>query len=154
MSDQPAAAPGLKLLLVEDSPRLQAILAESVQAVPGLELAGVAATAADAMIAFASHGPDVVILDLVLRAGSGLDVLREIKQRAPACQVLVFTGYDMEPCRTRCLAAGADHFFSKNRQHRELMHHLHHLSAGANPCDREPAHTAPGLGSQNKNTHV
>ena len=110
---------------------MQEILTESLQTVPGLELAGVVATATDALAALESHRPDVVILDLALRAGTGLDVLHGIKQRAPACRVLVFTSYDEEPYRTRCLAAGADHFFSKNRQRRELMQLLHNLGGDA-----------------------
>lgn len=110
---------------------MQEILTESLQTVPGLELVGAVATATDALAALESHRPDVVILDLALRAGTGLDVLHGIKQRAPACRVLVFTGYDAEPYRTRCLAAGADYFFSKNRQHRELIQQLHNFGGDA-----------------------
>ena len=106
---------------------MQEILVRSVQAVPGLEVAGVAETAAEALAAFELHHPDAVILDLVLREGSGLDVLRAIKVRAPKCGVLVFTGYDAEPYRARCLAAGADRFLSKHRQFPELLEHLRAL---------------------------
>ena len=122
---------------------MQEILTESLQTVPGLELAGVAETATEALAAFESHRPDVVILDLVLRVGSGLDVLHEIKQRAPACRVLVFTGYDEEPFRTRCLAEGADYFFSKNRQHRELIQELHNLGGDALAVTGRPADAGP-----------
>jgi len=137
----PRPAPGqpLKLLLVEDSRYMQEVLTEALRSLPRLDLAGVAETATDACAAFELHRPDVVVLDLVLRGSSGLDVLHEIKQRAPACRVVVFTGYDSEPYRTRCLAAGADHFFSKNRQHRDLLQHLHDCGAepatGAGPAD-------------------
>jgi DNA-binding NarL/FixJ family response regulator len=113
-------------------------LTQSVHAVPGLELVAVAETAADAMAAFESHHPDVVILDLVLRVGSGLDVLRAIKQHTPACRVLVFSGHDKEPFRSRCLAAGADHFFSKIRQHRELIQQLHHLTGAITAVHARP----------------
>ena len=128
----PRPTPGkrLKLLLVEDSRHMQEVLTDAVRSMSRLELAGVAETATDARAAFELHRPDVVVLDLVLRASSGLDVLHEIKQRAPACHVVVFTGYDAEPYRNRCLAAGADHFFSKNRQHRELLRHLQDYDAG------------------------
>jgi DNA-binding NarL/FixJ family response regulator len=103
---------------------MREILTESLASLPGLEIAGVAETAPDAIAAFESHRPDIVILDLALRVGTGLDVLREIKQRAPACRVLVFTGHDQESYRQHCLGAGADFFFSKNRQHRELIQQL------------------------------
>lgn len=48
---------------------MQEILTESLQTVPGLELAGVAETATEALAAFESHRPDVVILDLALPGG-------------------------------------------------------------------------------------
>jgi DNA-binding NarL/FixJ family response regulator len=133
----------LKTLIVEDSARVIEVLITAVLAVPGLELMAVADTAADALTSFVLHGPDLVILDLVLRAGSGLDVLREIKQRSPGCRVLVFTAYDDEPYRTRCLAAGAGHFFSKNRQYRDLIQMLHDLSAAAAAAGPGPANDPP-----------
>lgn len=122
---------------------MQEILTESLQTVPGLELAGVAETATEALAAFESHRPDVVILDLVLRAGTGLDVLHGIKQRAPACRVLVFTGHDAEPYRTRCLAAGADYFFSKNWQLRELIQQLRNFGGAAPAATNRPAGAVP-----------
>ena len=117
---------------------MQEILNWSVQAAPGLELAAVVDTTTDALTAFDRSSPDVVILDLALREGNGLDVLREIKRRAPACRVLVFTTHDTEPYRTRCLAAGADYFFSKNKQHRELIQVLQALGATTSGPDTQP----------------
>ena len=122
---------------------MQEILTESFQTVSGVELVGVAETATDALAAFELHRPDVVILDLVLRAGTGLDVLHGIKQRAPACRVLVFTAHDEEPYRTRCLAAGADYFFSKNHQHRALIQELHNLGGDAPAPTGRPADARP-----------
>lgn len=125
---RPPHGPRLKLLVVEDSLPLREVLAQSVRAVPGLELVGAVGTAPEAMAAFELHQPDAVILDLALRAGSGLDVLRGIKQQRPACRVLIFSGHDQEPVRARCRAAGADYFFSKTRQQRELLQQLHRLA--------------------------
>jgi DNA-binding NarL/FixJ family response regulator len=118
-----------------------------LQSVTGLDLAGVVATAADALAAFELHRPDGVILDLVLRAGTGLDALHGIKQRASACRVLVFTTHDEEPYRIRCLAAGTDHFFSKSRQHQAQIQELHNLGGDApaatgRPADADPSDSA------------
>jgi DNA-binding NarL/FixJ family response regulator len=117
----------LKILLVEDSLGILRILTELIETVPTLELVAVADTAVSALHAFRLHRPDVVILDLALREGHGLEVLREIKQHAPGCRVLIFTAHDAEPYRSRCLTAGADLFFSKHREHRELVRHLRQL---------------------------
>ena len=122
-------------------------LTQSVRAVPGLELVDAVATAADAIAAFEAHHPDVVILDLILRVGSGLDVLRAIKQHTPACRVLVFSGHDKAPFRSRCLAAGADHFFSKIRQHRELIQELHNLAGDATAAHVRPEGENPSSAS-------
>ena len=112
----------------------------SLQTVPGMEVAGIAETVAEAIAAFEAHRPDVVILDLSLRIGSGFDVLRAIKQHTPACRVLVFTGHDQESYRQHCLGAGADFFFSKNRQFEELLQQLHAFSREAPPAAGCPTH--------------
>lgn len=90
-----------------------------------IQLVGVAATSAEAIRCFEETRPELVIIDLVLREGSGFEVLNHIRARKSACRVLVFTSHDGEPFRSRCLQAGADAFYSKSRQHRELVEVLH-----------------------------
>lgn len=121
---------------------MQETLTRTLQTVPGLESAGVAWTAAGGIAAFESRRPDVVILDLVLQAGSGFEVLLRIKEHTPACQVLVFTGHDEDSFRKRCLAAGADYFLSKNRDHGELLHVLRNIRAHAAPPPAPSANDA------------
>ncbi len=112
---------------------MQEILSEYVRATPGLELAEITDTQEDALAAAERQGPALVILDLILRVGKGLDVLREIKSRVPGCRVLVFTGHDAEQYRARCLAEGADHFLSKNRDPAELIQLLRQIGNGSVP---------------------
>jgi two-component system nitrate/nitrite response regulator NarP len=119
--------------LVEDAPAMQRVLIQVIETLPRLELIGVADSATAAIADFVRHAPDVIVLDLVLRASNGFEVLRTVKQRMPSCQVLVFTSHDVEPYRVHCRAEGADHFFSKTRQHRELVEHLRIL--GEEPPD-------------------
>jgi DNA-binding NarL/FixJ family response regulator len=134
----------LKTIVVEDSTRMQQIVADSVEAIPGLQLVAVVDNASDAVVAIEGNGPDVVILDLVLRAGRGIDVLKELRLRAPNCHAIVFTAYDDEQYRERSMSAGAERFFSKNRQHRELIQCLRdlgeeaHVSFWDNPPDQAP----------------
>ena len=112
---------------------MREVLAEILRAEPGVELVGAAETAQEAIAAFETHRPEVVILDFYLRGSSGLEVLDAIKRRAPACQVVMFTSHDADAYREHCLAAGADHFFSKTRQDRELIQFLRTLG-GAKPA--------------------
>ena len=130
LNTTPVQTRHLKVLLVEDAPIMQKVLGDHLQAISALKLVGVAETAADSITAFELHQPDVVILDLALREGSGLDVLREIKQRAPACRVLIFTSHDTASFRSRSAAEGADAFFSKSRQFPQLLELLRCFAGG------------------------
>ncbi len=118
-----------RILLVEDSRPMQETLTAILSGMDHLQLVSIAETASEAVDHFNKLQPHAVILDLGLREGTGFDVLYAIKGRRPDCRVLVFTSYDAEPYRLRCLAAGADHFFSKNRQHSELLQELSQFSA-------------------------
>ena len=55
--------------------------------------------------------PEMVILDVQLPDGSGLDLLGTIKQERPNTRVLMFSNYALY--RKRCVAEGADDFFDK-----------------------------------------
>lgn len=100
---------------------MQRIISDAVFGVPELELASVVDTAEAALDALLATKPGLVILDLVLRVGSGLEVLKTLKQCSPLSRVIVFTAYDGDQYRTRCLAAGAEHFLSKTRQYPDLV---------------------------------
>jgi DNA-binding NarL/FixJ family response regulator len=128
-----------KTIIVEDSRRMQEILADSVRELPGLQLMAVAESAEEALASFELHHPDLVTLDLVLKGSNGLEVLHEIKRLEPGCRVLVFTAYDDDQYRARSLAAGAYRFFSKAKQHAELIQTLREIGGGPRPTkDEEP----------------
>jgi two-component system NarL family response regulator len=142
-NDTPVPNRCLKVLVVEDAPIMQKVLGEHLGAIPALELVGVVETVADSIAAFQRLHPDVVILDLALRQGSGLDVLPEIRRRAPACRVLIFTSHDTASFRSRCAAAGADAFFSKIWQFPRLIELLHFLAGGDRPDPAGPTGDFP-----------
>ncbi len=108
---------------------MQATLTALLCRMNHLKLVGVEETALDAIGNLSSHDPDLVILDLELRQGTGLDVLSAINARRQKCRVLVFTSHDTKPIRTRCLKAGADRFFSKARGCGELLEELLRFTA-------------------------
>lgn len=103
----------MKLLIVEDSrpvsERLRAILA----CLPGVQ-AEVAGDVRQGTARFRELKPEMVILDVLLPDGSGLDLLGVIKQEQPATRVLMFSNYTLY--RKRCVAEGADYFFDKTME--------------------------------------
>lgn len=107
--------PALRVLLVEDSPLVQSHLVDLVESVPGLELIATAETAWGAIASTRHLEPDVVILDVLLRAGSALDVLRAITVGGSRCAVIVYTDDDTDLFRCYCCTAGVDWFLSRPR---------------------------------------
>jgi DNA-binding NarL/FixJ family response regulator len=109
------------VLVVDDSilvrRRLVALLHD---AAPGTLVVD-AADPEEGIEAFHRWRPDVVVLDLSMPGGSGLDVLREIRKVTPPRMVIVFTNHSEEPYRRRCLEGGADLFLDKSKDLRRLV---------------------------------
>lgn len=113
-----AAAPqALRVLVVEDLPRVRALLCELIEETPALKVAAVAETEDEALAQFDSTQPDAVVVDLNLRSGTGLGVIQGIRRKAPNAPplVIVLTNHALPVLETACLQAGADHFLDKSR---------------------------------------
>lgn len=117
MSERQAAA----ILVVEDSPRnlalVQAILARRPYRV------AVATTLAEARSQVSDSAPDLILLDIRLPDGNGLDLVRELKAD-PAHQgikVLVVTASVLPADRAAVVAAGCDSFIAKPLHPAELL---------------------------------
>lgn len=110
----------MKLYLVENSNYLRERLARLVSQRSGVQVVGSASTARQAVQEIQQLAPDVVLLDIRLDQGTGLDVLKKIKTRAPSPAVIVLTNYAYPQYRAIYLAHGADYFFDKSAE-LELM---------------------------------
>ena len=106
----------LRVALVDDSERIRARVAEMVAEIANAEIAFAADTEGDAVRLLAQKEWDVLILDLQLRIGPGLGVLKAMQGlRRDGRLALVFTNYAFRQYRDRAIALGADHFFDKAR---------------------------------------
>jgi CheY-like chemotaxis protein len=114
----------LRILLVEDSARLQSRLTELLTLSGVMKVTGVADTENGAMELIEAQTFDVLVVDVELRLGSGINVIRRTRARselAPAPLIIVLTNYDLRSVRERALAAGADHFLDKMREFDQLL---------------------------------
>ena len=105
------------VLLVEDEPSIAEPLAESI-AREGFETK-VAGTVAEALALAAQLEPDLVLLDVMLPDGSGLDVCRELRQRSQV-PIIMLTARGEEADRIVGLELGADDYVTKPFSPREL----------------------------------
>jgi DNA-binding NarL/FixJ family response regulator len=134
----------LFVLVVEDSAIVRERLIRLLSAVPNLRIAAEVTTAADAIAKITELAPDVVTLDLRLKQGTGVDVLRGIESVKPRPCVAVLSNYGDQHSRRECLALGADYFFDKSHDLGALKNLLTELAvsaqAGVRWRDREAAH--------------
>lgn len=109
------------VLVVDDAKQVRARLCAMVADVPGIGSIREAGTLVQARRLLAERPPAVVILDLRLRAESGLEFLRELKQNLPGICVVVLTNEAGEHHRRSCVALGADYFFDKSTEFEAVL---------------------------------
>jgi len=121
----------LRILLVEDSAPLQVRLVELLTHPGQMQVTGVADTESGALDLIQSQQFDVMVVDVELRQGSGISVVRRTRaghDQPPFPLIIILTNYNLASVRERCLAAGADHFLDKMRE----FERLYPLIAAAN----------------------
>ncbi|MDR3390525.1 MAG: response regulator [Sulfuriferula sp.] len=103
----------MMVYLVEDSSIIRERLHDMVMELdPGATVFEAASSCA-AITGIVETQPELVVLDLKLEGGSGLDVLREVNVKLPASQVIVYSNQASLPYRKKCMALGAAGFFDK-----------------------------------------
>lgn len=103
----------LTIFFVEDSLPVLDRYRDMIKEIDGAELLGAADNETDALSGINSSGPNLVVLDLNLKAGNGFEVLRKIKLSTPGVTVAVVTNFSHPQIKSRCLTLGADYFFDK-----------------------------------------
>ncbi len=105
-----------RVLIVDDSATIRKNLARIVAESEETEVVGEAADAQQGLELARTLHPDLVTLDLRMPGGSGLNVIKQIKQLEPSPIVMVLTNYSHAAYRKRAAEAGADFFFDKSTE--------------------------------------
>jgi DNA-binding NarL/FixJ family response regulator len=115
-------SPPLRVLLVEDSSLLAARLAELIRRLPDVDLIDTVQSEADAVNRITTSLPDVLILDLHLRTGSGFGVLRSLAHDkvAPRPKVVILTNYGLPEYRREAESLGVEAFLDKSRDYFQI----------------------------------
>jgi DNA-binding NarL/FixJ family response regulator len=109
----------IKVFLADDSHLIRARVTEMLQA-SGMTIVGEAATPQACIDGILALHPDVVVLDIQLQGGSGLQVLRAIRGAVPATGVVVFSHNASPAYRQRYLREGASYLLDKNSEFEQL----------------------------------
>lgn len=119
---RPAVHP-LTTYLVEDSEMIRENLSATLEELAPVRVVGWAADEASALqwLAQPGHQADLLIIDIFLRSGTGLGVLRALADLPAARHCVVLSNYATAEIRAKCLALGADRVFDKSREIEALL---------------------------------
>ena len=102
--------------IVDDSPAIRARLVEVLGAIRDVEVVGEAETSCAAIDGILRTRPDSVLLDLNLGSGTGMEVLRAVRAKAPEIVFVVLTNHSEPQYRNACEKAGARYFLDKSTE--------------------------------------
>ncbi|MEU6285276.1 response regulator transcription factor [Streptomyces sp. NPDC047028] len=115
------AEPTITLLIVDDHPVVRDGLRGMFESAPGFTVLGEAANGVEAVERATALGPDVVLMDLRMPGGSGVDAIRELTRRGARSKVLVLTTYDTDSDTLPAIEAGATGYLLKDAPRDELF---------------------------------
>jgi DNA-binding NarL/FixJ family response regulator len=126
----PSAAPRVRVLVVDDHPLFRAGLAALIETQPHLTCCGQAAHAREVLAAIEQTRPDLLLLDLRLGDGDGLDLLLQLKNLFPRLPVLVLSQSDEDLYAERAIRAGARGYLMKEEATEEVLTAITAVLAG------------------------
>jgi DNA-binding NarL/FixJ family response regulator len=134
----------MMIFIADDSDQIRGRLVDLLSEIEGAEVIGQASNHAEAIEGIRNLQPHVVILDIQMPGGSGIDVLKEIKQDSQPPVVMMLTNHASPQYRKKCLEWGADFFLDKSREMERLVAIFKSLvkqyaSAGAGVGDAQSA---------------
>lgn len=123
----------ISVLIVEDDERFRAAFASVVTNAPDMRLVGTASDLPQGLLLLRELKPDVLLVDLGLPSGSGIDLIRFAHQHLPQTDVMVVTVFGDEPHVMASLEAGATGYLLKDAQAADLAEQVRMLHAGGSP---------------------
>jgi len=130
MNSSEAGAAEKRVLLVDDHPIVRQGLKRLIHSEPGLTVCAEAESVRDARLAIRQHAPDVVVADISLKEGDGIDLVQDIRAHHPGLPVLVLSMHDESVYAERLLAAGASGYIMKDAASDQFIRALRRVLAG------------------------
>lgn len=122
----------MRVFLVEDLPAVRTLVIENLEEIRGVELAGYAETEDDALSWLDGNECEVLILDLELKQGNGMGVLKQLAVAGdrPGLVKIIYSNHVGPNMRRLAAKFGAEYFFDKSLDTPQLRLLLEGLSAG------------------------
>ena len=124
--------PALKAFIVEDSPVIRENLIAALEELAPVHVVGTAEDEPGAVtwLVNADHACDLVIIDIFLKRGSGLGVLRAVSHLGKPMSLVVLSNYATPDMRRKCMELGASRVFDKSNEIDALIQYCARLAEG------------------------
>lgn len=123
----------IHVAIVEDDYDTREALCKVIQAAHDMRLAGTAGTLAEGMAMLSGPPADVLLVDLGLPDGSGIDIIRATAAQWPSCSVMVSTNFGDETHVMRSLEMGAAGYLLKDSSPAKIIDEIRILASGGSP---------------------
>lgn len=120
----------IRIIIVDDHSMVRMGLAGLLVMEPDIKVVAEAEDIEQAVAAFTKHLPDVVLMDVRMPGGSGLEALARIKAISPAARVVILSTYDLEEPMIEAHASGACGYLLKSVKFDELVAAIRTVHAG------------------------
>jgi DNA-binding NarL/FixJ family response regulator len=122
--------PKIKIFLVDDHPLVREWLTNLIQQQPDLVVCGESEDAPSALQQISATRPDVAIVDISLKHGSGIELIKNLKVIEPGVAVIVLSMHDERVYAERALRAGARGYIMKRETAKKMITTIRHVLAG------------------------
>ena len=123
----PLQNPKATVLIVDDHPAVREALATRIGQAADLQVCGEAADVPEALRLLAATEADLAVIDIALKAGNGIDLIKRIKARNDHVRMLVWSMYSADLYAERALRAGAMGYITKEEATDQIIDALHQV---------------------------
>ncbi|MEQ8853874.1 response regulator transcription factor [Gimesia sp.] len=119
-----------RILIVDDHPLVREALATRINFQDDMEVCGEAGTEEEAISLVFELSPDLVLVDIALKSGHGIELVKQIKLRHPNVKTLVVSGFQESLYAERALRAGALGYLNKQESNEKVIDAIHTVLRG------------------------
>ena len=118
------------ILIVDDHPLVREGLSARISRESDLQVCGEAENVEDALALVESLNPTLIIVDITLKHGSGLTLIKQVAERKPQTKILVLSAHEESLFAERVLRAGANGYINKQEAQQQIINAIRTILSG------------------------
>lgn len=119
----------MRVLIADDSKPVRERLVSTLSEIDDVNIVGQAENTIEAKILIKELNPDLLVLDIRMPGGTGMDIIEDIKKFNPKIKIIILTNYHFPQYKEKCLSTGADYFFSKSGEYEKMLDVIEELNS-------------------------